>query len=374
MRKNFVFFVLIPLIIFVVVAYFFIDRWVESGFEYAAERSVGARVEIDNLSLSFSPLGLKFSRLQVADPNDPWKNIFETGEVQFEMDLGQLLRGKYIVEKAEVNDLILGTQRTTDGSLPGSQPSTRKGTSAGRTIKFADLAESALQKRIIEHPLLDPAMFRTGINVDSLLKVVNLHSLTFIETLKVQATAVTAQWPAAMNDIENAKQRAVLVDSSVRAINPAALKDVASITSAIMTVDHAYKELRDIVATLDSRQTSIKSDINTIAASAGRIDDVAKEDFRRILALARLPDLNTMGLAEALLGRQLIDNVKKYLSYVDIARAKIAEYQPEPEIETPPRMKGQDIHFPVESAYPKYWVRSIVVSGGTDRKQETEYL
>ncbi len=141
-----------------------------------------------------------------------------------------------------------------------------------------------------------------------------------------------------------------------------------------MTVDHGYKELRDIVSILDSRQTSIRSDINTIAASAGRIDDVAKEDFRKILALARLPDLNTMGLAEALLGKQLIANVKKYLSYVDIARAKIAEYQPEPEIETPPRMKGQDIYFPVETGYPKYWVQKLVVSGGTDRKQDTEYL
>ncbi len=81
MRKNFILFVLIPFIIFAVVAYFFIDRWIESGIEYAAEDAVGARVEIDNLSVTFSPLGLKFSKLQVADPSDPWKNIFETGKV-----------------------------------------------------------------------------------------------------------------------------------------------------------------------------------------------------------------------------------------------------------------------------------------------------
>ncbi len=118
MRKKFILFVLIPLIIVAVVVYFFIDRWVEAGLEYAGENAVGAKVEIDHLSVTLSPVGLKFARLQVADPDDPWKNLFETGKVQFAMNFGQLLRGKYIIETAEVNDLIVGTKRTTDGSLP----------------------------------------------------------------------------------------------------------------------------------------------------------------------------------------------------------------------------------------------------------------
>ncbi len=373
MRKNFVFFVLVPLLIILVVTYFFIDRWVESGLEYAAESTVGARVEIENLNITLSPLGLKFSRLQVADPNDPWYNIFETGPVRFVMDPGQLLRGKYILETAEVNDLIVGTKRTTDGSLPGSR---RQGQRAGTrgTIRFADLAEAALDNHIVEHPLLDPSLFRSGVNIDSLLKVVDLHSLTFVETLKVQATAVTAQWPAAMNDIEVSRKRLAAIDSSIRAINPSALKDVASITSAITTVDQATKGIKEIAGTADARQAAIRSDIDRISASAGRIDDVAKEDLRKTLSLARLPDLNAMGLAEALLGKQLIANVKRYLSYIDIARAKMAEYQGEPEIEAPPRMQGQDIHFPTDRFYPKFWLKNAMISGGTDRAQDTAYL
>ncbi len=217
-------------------------------------------------------------------------------------------------------------------------------------------------------------MFRTGINVDSLLKVVDLRSLKFIDTLKVQATAVAAQWPAAMNDIENAKQRAILIDSSVRAINPAALKDVASITSAIMTVDHGYKELRDIVATLDSRQTSIRSDINTIAASAGRIDDVAKEDFRKILALARAPRSQYHGACRSAPGPA----ADRECEEIPIVRG----YCPCEDRGVPTRAgdrntaadEGAGYPFPGGDVIPKYWVRNLVVSGGTDRTQDTEYL
>ena len=68
MRKRLVYFVLIPLIILGIVLYFFHDRWIESGLEYAGEQVTGARVEIDNLSLSVSPLGLTMARLQVRQP------------------------------------------------------------------------------------------------------------------------------------------------------------------------------------------------------------------------------------------------------------------------------------------------------------------
>jgi uncharacterized protein (TIGR03545 family) len=37
-------------------------------------------------------------------------------------------------------------------------------------------------------------------------------------------------------------------------------------------------------------------------------------------------------------------------------------------------MKGQDIRFPVVRAYPKFWVQNVVISGGTDRTQDTAYI
>jgi len=117
MRKRFWLVVLIPSIIFITVIYFFINGWIESGIEYAAEEAVGAKVEIDNLSLSISPLGIEWEKMQVTNPSDTWKNLFETGTVKFSMDIGQLLRGKYIINEIEVENFILGTQRKTDGAI-----------------------------------------------------------------------------------------------------------------------------------------------------------------------------------------------------------------------------------------------------------------
>ena len=64
MRKKFILYVLIPLIILGVVVYFFIDRWVESVLETAGESVVGAKVEIDQLTLTLFPLGITFERIE----------------------------------------------------------------------------------------------------------------------------------------------------------------------------------------------------------------------------------------------------------------------------------------------------------------------
>jgi len=371
MRKNFVFFVLIPLLIVAVVVYFFIDRWIESGLEYAGEEIVGARVEIDGLSLSLSPLGIRMSRLQVANPDNPWFNLFETKAIRFAMDPGQLLRGKYIIETMEVSDCILGTKRATDGSLPGGG---QKQGASGAPRSFTTLAEQVLARSVEKTPIFDPAILRKGINIDSLIKAVDLRSISHIETLKTRAALATSQWKAALADVEQTKQRLVAMDSSVRTINPSALKDVASITAAIKTVDDTRKSINDIVTTYTARRDAITADMQQIAGAVNAIDDIVAEDYRKIVALARLPNIDAMGIAEVLVGKQLLQEVKTYLSYVDLARAKIENASSKPEIETPPRMKGQDIHFPTDRAYPKFWIKTVSVSGGTDPAQNPEFF
>lgn len=370
MRKNFVVFVLIPLLLLGVVLSIFLDGWIESALEAGGESLVGARVEIDDLSLSLSPLGIRFARMQVANPNDPWKNLFETRTVQFAMNAGQLLRGKYIIEVVEVQDVIIGTRRTTDGSLPRRD----EAATAGASRTFSAMAEEVLSRGIEKTPIFDPAVLRKGINIDSLVKAADLQSLRHLDTLTAQAQAATRQWPALLADIEQSKRRIADIDSSIRSINPAALKDVASITAAIKTVDDARRGAADILATTTARRDAIQTDIQNLSTSVGLIDDIVADDFAKVLNLARLPDINAMGIAEALLGKQLLDDVRIALGYVDLAREKIAAYSPKPAMEKPPRLEGQDIHFPVERAYPKFWIQTIRISGGTDATQEPEFF
>jgi len=227
MRKKFVFFFLVPLVALVVVVYIFLDRWVESGLESAGEAVLGAKVEIDNLHVSLSPIAIQFSRLQAASPRDPWKNVFETGTVRFALNFGQLLRAKYII---------------------------------------------------------------------------------------------------------------------------------------------------DLNETFKNRRMAITEQVNRLSTAIGGIDDVARADYDMVRRLARLPDLSTQGLAKLLVGREILGDVERYLSWVDFARTAVPRYTPKPEYEKPERSKGQNISFPSERAYPKLWIKKIAISASEDRGRNPEYF
>ena len=98
MRKNAIYFMLIPLAVLFVVIYFFLDSWVESAIEESVESVTGAKVEIENFHIKYFPVGIEWLAIQVANPYDPWTNLFETGKVKCEINTTQLLRKKFIAE------------------------------------------------------------------------------------------------------------------------------------------------------------------------------------------------------------------------------------------------------------------------------------
>jgi uncharacterized protein (TIGR03545 family) len=368
MRKKFVYFILVPVFALCVVVYLFVDRWVESGLESAGEAIVGARVEIDNLHLSLSPIAIQFTRLQVASPRDPWKNMFETGKVRFSLDFGQLLRGKYIIETMEVNNLILGTKRTTDGSLPKPPPAP-----ANHTSVVGELT-SALGNESQKAPVFDLNKIRSELKIDSLLNVQNLRTVQYIDTLKLQVRDASQQWQTTLNDVEKSKQRLADVQASIGAINLNELKTVQSVTTALNNVNNAYKGINDINETFKNRRAAVTSQLDRLTTSVNAIDNYARSDYDMVRRLARVPDLSTQGLAKLLLGREILQKVSTYMSWIDFARTTVPKYVSKPEKESPQRFKGQDIHFPVDRAYPKWWIKKIAISGGEDKTQNPEYI
>ncbi|MEX0602481.1 MAG: TIGR03545 family protein [Bacteroidota bacterium] len=366
MRKKFVFIVLVPLILFLVVTYLFIDTWIESGLEAAGEAAVGARVEIDDLRVTLMPVGIEFARLQVANPSDPWKNLFETGHARFAVDFGQLLRGKYIVETVEVNDLIFGTQRATDGSLP------KKPEETGPSL--FDQVASKVTERARTTPIFDLDQLRRQFNVDSILNVQELRSLRHIDSLKASLEHAGTQWTETLGDVEQTKHRLAQIESSVKSINVNELKTIENLLAAATTIENASKAVAEINETFKARRASVTGDITALSTAVTTIDDVVKEDYNRLVRLARLPDVSMGGMAELLLGKELFEEGMKYLSYIDYARSALSSSESDGyKHANPPRFEGQTIHFAVERGYPKWWVQKVLVSGGTDRAQDPEY-
>ncbi len=364
MRRKFVYFVLIPAVVVCAVVVIFIDTWVTLGLEAGGEAAVGARVEIQGLHVSLSPLGIRWARLQVADPHDGWRNLFETGNVKFAMEFGQLLRAKYVIQAMEVDQLILGTPRTTDGSLPHKAAPAPAGTSPDST--FTARAQGALQSTGEAPPPAAAGFAGLHINADSLVKAMDIHTLKHLDSLKDQALASSAQWNSSLADFEGSRKNLADLAAGITSINTSQLNSLPAITGAVTTVETSVKGINEISASLATRREAIESDIRKLNASAGLAGAIAADDFTRLKGMARLPNLSTTGIARLLAGEETVRKATTYLSYIDWARAHIRNSSAKPDYTAPPRMKGQTIAFPLERAYPKFLIEKIRISGGTD--------
>ncbi len=368
MRKKFVFFVLVPILILGVVTYVYVDSWVESGLETAGESIVGARVEIDDLRIGLFPLRVQFDRMQVANPSDHWKNLFETGRVTFAVDANQLLRNKIIIDTLEIRSVILGTKRTTDGSLPAKPD--QKDAPPSFAMQLAKQVESEVRSV----PIFDLEKLRKDLKIDSLLRIQNLRTVQHLDSMKQQVLAVGGQWKSTLTDFEQSKQRVVSIESSLKSIKVNELKTLDAITSAVNTVNSSYSALREINEIATTRKASISNDVSRLAGSLNRIDDVVREDIDRVKSLARLPDLRLGGLSDLLFAQQLYAEAQTYLGYVDLVKKTVKKYTPKPDFERPKRFEGQDIHFPVDRAYPRLWIKTAHLSGGTDASRDPNFI
>lgn len=389
MRKNFVFYALIPAVVLILVLYLFLDGWIESGLEYGGEKTVGAKVEIDGLHLSLSPIGVEFKRLQVANPRDTWKNIFETGTVRFALNFGQLLRGKFIIETMEVNNLILATKRSTDGVVPQepkkSEPAAPPASTSVATPSAAvpaseapssisEAAKPAAEQKESKTPSFDMDRIKRELNIDSLLNVGNLQSLQELDTLKLQIETASQQWDSSLADLDKSKQRLSEIESTVKSINVGEIKSLDAAKSALEKVTTTYKSTTELVSTFNTQKSALTEQVNTLSGSVGKIDDIARKDFQFVVSLAHLPDVNMRGLAELVLGKDILRQAFDYLYWLDFARAKVPQYTSMPDPTNPGRMRGINIHFPSERGYPKFWIRKILVSGGTDAAQDPNFF
>jgi len=366
MRRKFVYFVFIPLVIVSLVVYFFIDSWITSGLEYAGEKIVDAKVEIDRLHVTLNPIGLEFARLQVANPDSGWKNIFETGRGAFALNFGQLLRGKYIIETMEVNNLILGTRRTTNGALPKPK---------GNTTHLSEQAKPALDPQDSKtSPSFDLEKIKRELKIDSLLNPNNLATYRRIDSLKKQINDASIQWQTTLDEIEKSKTRLADIETKTKLITLGNIKDIQSANDALNNIKSVLNNANEVKTSFEGRRAVLTDGVNTLGGSIENLDLLVAQDFRRMVNMARLPDLSMKGIAEMVLGKDLLRKAYAYLGYVETARTKIQNTSDAPPLETPKRLKGQTIHFSADRAYPKFWIKKILISGGTDQARDPQYF
>lgn len=90
---------------------------IKYSIETFGSKAAKAKVEVDDVSLSFDPFGIEISGVQVANSDKPMENVLQFDRAVADIELLPLLLGKGIVNEVALSGVAFSTPRQTSGAL-----------------------------------------------------------------------------------------------------------------------------------------------------------------------------------------------------------------------------------------------------------------
>ena len=358
MRWKGLIFLGVVIAVFVVLSLIFTDIWLENKLERTGTTIVGAKVQFDNVDFSFTGLHMRWDSLQVTNPKNTMKNIFTTGPTGFDMRLAPLFSQKVIIENIQMTNVTSGTDRTTDGKIEQKRKE-KKSTFLTKTIL-------RLQEKLSEAPAWNLDDYAQKVNVDSILKILNVQSPEKIDSLQNSLVESYQNWSEQL-DRKRWQNKFNEIEEKVKSLEPEEIKDISSLQNSVQTVQQLQKTLDSLQTSIKTMSDSLQGDLNTYKTKISLVDNWIRNDVQRALAKAKLPSLDKQNIALFLFGQKVVSQAAAVLGTVNTVRSYNSRLQGEPKKQSPPRLKGQNIHFVKQQVWPTFWIKNIELSGHTTR-------
>lgn len=328
---------------------FFVDGWVKRLIENVGTAVVGAQVDLDHADLTVFPVGLTLTRLQVTNPQAPMTNAVEVARMAMGLDGLNLLQRKVIAEEMSVEDVRLGTPRTTSGAVTPV-----KDTATDEKGLFA-----------ISLPSLEVP------DVKTILQHENLETMRLVEELKADLKQEKADWEARLQalpgkaQLAKYKERVKQLKATTKGGLEGMLSEVGEVQSLKEEIDRDVQALKDARLAFDEKATLLKARLEQIKTAP-------KRDIQHLQAKYNLSPQGLANMSQMLLGSQIgswvhqgvawYERVKPFLEGAQAMRGS----EGEPEVQKPLRGKGVDVHFTEEQPLPDFLVRLARVSLNLD--------
>lgn len=327
--------------------FYFAEPLIKLALIKSGQAAFKAKVEIDEVKLSFFPLHLEVINVRVADRNRPFRNLFEIEKVEGAIQAFPLLEKKLIAEHIGATGIRLDTPRTTSGKIEITDSSvSRLADKIFPSFSMSTLINSAGVDRLTEQDL-------TALNrqIDRINKSIPLFQDAWKSRLE------TLNFNESLNRIgENF--------NAVKETRMDTLTDMTALSEALLKLQVIEAELKGIDKQIRTQAGLFQKDYKTLSGQINGLNQAAKEDYNRIVAAITFKDTNVGDITNALFASPVINNVNQVINGIDAARKRLPVLKGGKGPSKPLRAKGVDVHFGASSKeLPRFWLKQIDVSG-----------
>ena len=341
-----------PLLLFLVLLgvlwIVFADRIARAQAESNLSAILGTQVDIGSLRIREADAAVDVSRLAIAHPRDPNRNLLEAGTITLDLDPLPLAEKKIVVEEVKLSGLRFLTARATPARP--ADPNSPAGKLLRETGQWA--------KDKFQFPTLVLGRVDTLKNL-----VLNPEQLGTIQA----AAALAGKADSTKDDFERSLARlevGTLVDSSAALASRLAKADpkklgLAGTREAVASAQKAIDQLKRARSRLQELETTAKASMGTLTRGLSDVDAARQRDYAFARGLLALPSLDAPNIGAALFGTQSLDYFQQALFYARVAEKYVPPglqpwNRPGPKRT---RMDGTTVEFPKEREYPRFLLK-----------------
>jgi len=332
--------------------YLFRNVLAAQAIEAGLEAVFRARAAVEGVDFDVFGARIAWKSLEVADRDEPMKNLFVLGETAADLDMGALLKGRVVIEALTAKGIAWNTDRKTSGALPGTAEPKKKEDGPGWAGAMAGKAVTALAS-IDPKEILDK-------------QTEKLKTGKMAEKLNADFKTQKTGWEA--KAAETRKQIDAL-GTSTKEITAIRIESLKTPEEALKTYDKIAEivpKLQEAGKTAEAMKKDFEASLRAVSQGKSELDKALAEDYAYVESLVKLGSGDAASLAKELFAGYASDKLGAWYGYglrAAEAAKNLSAVRGKEEADRPDRGKGRTILFATDEI-PRFLLVKASFTGG----------
>lgn len=251
----------------------------------AMEGIFGAKCDIEHIDFDIFHTRFTIEGMEVADKNEPMKNLFEVGRFDLYFNLLELTRGKVVSENIELTGINWGTDRETSGELPEKK---RKKIEEKKEESGFNFKETVSSVASAVHADDGIAAVISRYDPQKILEaeIAALETPAVIDGMKTEIPALVEKWQGHYDSVMEITQTTADDVKTISSIDPSSLKTAEDVAALITELKEIASRTKTSVEASKSMIESLETDVETVKTLGNSAASAIKNDTAHLSSIA----------------------------------------------------------------------------------------
>jgi uncharacterized protein (TIGR03545 family) len=345
----------LSIITFAYFSYYF-DRHLKTLFEYVGTQGNGAEVNVASIKTSFLRGSFDMNGLEITDKERPTHNMLEIENMHFQYVWDALLRMKFVVDDASINNIQISKPRKNPGRVLPPEPA-KPSKINEMQIEVISQIKNKYGKNVLGDIV---TLLEGGDYKDQIEKLRGeLKSEARVGAMISDVNTKKEFWDGkvkTLSDTSKIKE----VETQIQTISKQ--KNVLQQAQGIKDLNNLLKDVNKQYKEIQNATKELQSEVNAVAQYPKELESLVNQDIASLKDRLKVPEIDFKDMAMHLFAGEFAEHIAKARKYQALAKQYIPEKKEKDVVLPPKRAEGKNYEFPITTGYPLFWLKRAALS------------